>query len=155
MVFCPVIGPVSGGYLTDQVSWRAAFYINVPVGILAVLLLSLFLEDPPYITNAKPGRFDTWGFGLLGIWSASLQFICDKGQEDDRFGSPYVRWAAVLFVVAFAAFLFREFLDRKPLVRVRLLGESSLAGRFTPLPLSSRSSTRLLWGTTLNLPVSK
>jgi DHA2 family multidrug resistance protein len=127
VVVAPVLGPVLGGYLTDQVSWRAAFYINVPIGILAVLLLAKFLEDPPYITDAKPGRFDAWGFGLLAIWSASLQFICDKGQEDDWFGSPYIRWAVALFGVALAAFLFREFLHRKPLVGLRLLGNRNFA----------------------------
>jgi MFS transporter, DHA2 family, multidrug resistance protein len=127
VVVGPVLGPTLGGYLTDQVSWRAAFYINVPVGIVAVLLLMKFLEDPPYVTNAKPGGFDTWGFGLLAIWAASLQFICDKGQEDDWFGSSYIRWAAILFVVAFSAFLFREFLDRKPLVGVKLLSDRNFA----------------------------
>lgn len=127
VVVAPVLGPTLGGYLTDRISWRWAFYINIPFGILAVLLQSKFLEDPPYIKNAKPGRFDQWGFGLLAIWSASLQFICDKGQEDDWFGSSYIRWAAVLFVISFTAFLFREFLHRKPLVDLRLLGNRNFA----------------------------
>lgn len=127
VVVAPVLGPTLGGYLTDSISWRWAFYINVPVGILAVLLQSKFLEDPPYIKNANPGRFDKWGFGLLAIWSASLQFICDKGQEEDWFGSGLIRLAAVLFVVAFIAFVLREFLSRKPLVGLRLLGNRNFA----------------------------
>src|SRR5271166_4524735 len=81
VVLAPVIGPAFGGYLTDAISWRWAFYINVPIGLLALLLQSRFLEDPPYIKNAKPGKFDGVGFGLLGLWVASMQFILDKGQE--------------------------------------------------------------------------
>ena len=127
VVVAPVLGPTLGGYLTDHISWRWAFYINVPFGILAVLLQSKFLEDPPYIKDAHPGRFDKWGFGLLALWSGSLQFICDKGQEEDWFGSNLIRVAAVLFVVAFTAFLFREFLSRKPLVELRLLANRNFA----------------------------
>ncbi len=127
VVVAPVLGPTLGGYLTDRISWRWAFYINIPIGLLAVLLQSKLLEDPPYIKDAHPGRFDKWGFGLLAIWSASLQFICDKGQEEDWFGSNYIRWAAVLFVVAFTAFLFRELLHRKPLVDLKLLCNRNFA----------------------------
>jgi DHA2 family multidrug resistance protein len=127
VVVAPVLGPTLGGFLTDRISWRWAFYINVPVGIVAVLLQSKFLEDPPYIKNANPGRFDKWGFGLLAIWSASLQFICDKGQEEDWFGSGMIRLAAIVFVIAFSAFLFREFLGKKPLVELRLLGNRNFA----------------------------
>jgi len=68
VVVAPVLGPTLGGYLTDQISWRWAFYINIPVGILAVVMQSKFLEDPPYIKSANPGSFDKWGFGLLAIW---------------------------------------------------------------------------------------
>jgi len=127
VVVAPVLGPTLGGYLTDRISWRWAFYINIPFGILALLLQSKFLEDPPYIKNAHPGRFDKWGFGLLAIWSASLQFICDKGQEEDWFGSDLIRLAAVFFVIAFTAFLLREFLHRKPLVDLRLLANRNFA----------------------------
>ncbi|HVW07780.1 MAG TPA: DHA2 family efflux MFS transporter permease subunit [Bryobacteraceae bacterium] len=127
VVVAPVVGPTLGGWLTDTISWRWAFYINVPIGILAIFLLSRFLEDPPYIRNAKPGRLDIFGFSLLAIWSACLEFIADKGQEDDWFGSSLIRWAAVLLVIAFAAFLIRELTNRKPLVNVRALCNRNLA----------------------------
>jgi DHA2 family multidrug resistance protein len=127
VVLGPVIGPAFGGYLTDAVSWRWAFYINVPVGLLALLLQSKFLEDPPYIKNAKPGKLDGVGLGLLGLWVACMQFILDKGQEDDWFGNTGIRWAAVVMVLGFVAFLVREFTHDKPLVDLRALSNRNLA----------------------------
>ncbi|HTW67416.1 MAG TPA: DHA2 family efflux MFS transporter permease subunit [Bryobacteraceae bacterium] len=126
VVVAPIIGPTFGGWLTDTISWRWAYYINVPIGLTAAFLQSRVLEDPPYIKSAKPGRLDGIGFGLLAIWTACLQFICDKGQEEDWFGSSKIKLAFVLFSVALAAFLLREFLHRKPLVNLRLLGNRNL-----------------------------
>src|ERR1039457_4947786 len=90
VVVAPVLGPTLGGYLTDQYSWRWAFYI--PIGVLAVFMVSRFVEDPPYITSAKPGRFDGIGLGLLVVWLGALQIVLDNGQEDDWFGAPWIRW---------------------------------------------------------------
>lgn len=127
VVVAPVVGPTLGGYLTDTISCRWAFYINVPIGLLTVLLQSRLLEDPPYIKAAKPERLDGIGFGLLGIWAACLQFVCDKGQEDDWFGSMKIRWASVIFLVAFGAFVTRELLHHEPLVNLRALNNRNLA----------------------------
>src|SRR5215470_8267268 len=80
VVVAPVLGPTLGGWLTDQYSWRWAFYINIPVGILAVFMVSRFVKDPPYIQHAKVGRIDSIGLGLLAIWIAAMQIILDKGQ---------------------------------------------------------------------------
>jgi MFS transporter, DHA2 family, multidrug resistance protein len=95
-----VLGPTLGGWLTDTFSWRYAFYINIPVGILAVIMISRFVHDPPYIKNAKVGPFDNIGFGLLMVWTGCLQIVLDKGQEDDWFGAVWVRWAVAALVVA-------------------------------------------------------
>ncbi len=87
IVVAPVLGPTLGGWLTDTWSWRYAFYINIPVGILAVIMISRFVHDPPYIKNAKVGPFDNIGFGMLIVWTGCLQIVLDKGQEDDWFGA--------------------------------------------------------------------
>lgn len=93
IVVAPVVGPTLGGWLTDSYSWRYAFYINIPVGALAVFMISRFVHDPPYIKNAKVGKFDNIGFGLLAVWTGCLQVVLDKGQEDDWFGAIWIRWA--------------------------------------------------------------
>src|ERR1700743_692420 len=112
VVVAPVLGPTLGGWLTDQYSWRWAFYINIPIGILAMVLISRFVEDPPYIKNAKVGRLDFWGLGLLAVWLGALQIILDKGQEDDWFGAIWIRWAFAILITAFIAFLVWELANK-------------------------------------------
>ncbi len=65
VVVAPVLGPTFGGWLTDNYSWRWSFYINIPIGILAVFMIMRYVEDPPYIKNAKPGRIDLLGLGIV------------------------------------------------------------------------------------------
>ncbi len=121
VVVAPVLGPTLGGWLTDSFSWRYAFYINIPIGVLAVFMISRFVKDPPYIKHAKPGAFDNLGFGLLCLWSGCLQVILDKGQEDDWFGAVWIRWAAAILVVSLVWFVWHSFRARQPLVDLRIL----------------------------------
>ena len=116
VVVAPVLGPTLGGYLTDQYSWRWAFYINIPVGMLAILMIMRFVQDPPYIRRARPGRIDGIGLGLLAVWIGALQYMLDKGQEEDWFGSPRIKFAMVAVIVGLAAFLIRELTAGHPLV---------------------------------------
>ncbi len=127
VVVAPVLGPTLGGWLTDTYSWRWAFYINIPVGAFAVFMISRYVEDPSYIKEAKPGRFDGMGLGLLAIWLGCLQIILDKGQEDDWFGATWIRWAAAVLLVSFVAFLIREFRHDKPLVDLRVFKHRNFA----------------------------
>ena len=120
VVVAPVLGPTLGGWLTDTYSWRWAFYINIPVGAFAVLMISRYVEDPPYIKDAHPGKFDGIGLGLLAVWLGCLQIILDKGQEDDWFGATWIRWAAAILLTSFVAFLIREFRHKQPLVNLRV-----------------------------------
>src|SRR5579871_4140128 len=127
VVVAPVLGPTLGGWLTDQYSWRWAFYINVPIGVIAVFMIYRFVKDPPYVANAKPGRIDSIGLGLLAIWLACLQIILDKGQEDDWFGATWIRWAFTFLIVAFIAFIVRELTAEKPLVRLEVFKNRNFA----------------------------
>lgn len=121
IVLAPVIGPTLGGWLTDTFSWRYAFYINIPVGILAVFLISRFVHDPPYIKNAKVGPFDNIGFGLLVIWTGSLQIVLDKGQEDDWFGAVWVRWAVAALLTSLVLWIWHSWTHRQGLLDLHVL----------------------------------
>src|SRR5467141_1466036 len=85
IVVAPMLGPVIGGYLTDNFSWRWVFYINLPVGLASVIMTRLFIFDPPYIRRQKSG-IDYWGIGMLALGIGALQLLLDKGQEEDWFG---------------------------------------------------------------------
>jgi DHA2 family multidrug resistance protein len=121
IVVAPVLGPTLGGWLTDTFSWRYAFYINIPVGILAVILISRFVHDPPYIKNAKVGLFDNLGFGLLIVWTGCLQIVLDKGQEDDWFSATWVRWAVAGLIFALIGWIWRSWTNPKGLVDLHVL----------------------------------
>ena len=116
IVVAPILGPTLGGWLTDNWSWRWTFYINLPVGILAFFLMSLVLEDPPYIRAGKSGRLDGIGFGLIALFLATLQIILDKGQDADWFGAVWIRWFFVICIGSLIAFIIREIYARNPLV---------------------------------------
>src|SRR5215469_13762297 len=127
VVVAPVLGPTLGGWLTDAYSWRWAFYINVPVGIFAIFMISRHVEDPSYVKEARPGKLDAIGLGLLAVWLGSLQIILDKGQEDDWFGASWIRWASALLVVCLIAFLIRQFRHKQPLVDLRVFRHRNFA----------------------------
>ncbi len=124
VVVAPVLGPTLGGWLTDSFSWRYAFYINIPIGVLAVFMISRYVHDPIYIKNAKPGPFDGLGFGLLCLWSGCLQIILDKGQEVDWFGAAWLRWATVILFVTLTWFIVHCWRKKKPLVDIRILARN-------------------------------
>jgi DHA2 family multidrug resistance protein len=121
VVVAPVLGPTLGGWLTDTYSWRYAFYINIPIGILALYMINAYIKDPAYIKNAKVARFDNLGFGALVIWTGALQVVLDKGQEVDWFGAVWVRWAVFAMVVAFVTFVYQSWWGKDPLVNLRVL----------------------------------
>jgi DHA2 family multidrug resistance protein len=121
VVCAPVLGPTLGGWLTDAYSWRYAFYINIPIGILAILMIARFVQDPPNMRGSKSVGFDGIGLGTLVVWIGCLQIILDKGQEDDWFGATWIRWAALLLVVSFAWFVWHSWRAEHPLVNLRVL----------------------------------
>jgi DHA2 family multidrug resistance protein len=127
VVVAPVLGPTLGGWLTDHYSWRWAFYINIPIGVVAVFMISRFVQDPPYIKSAKPGRFDSIGLGLLSIWLGALQIILDKGQEDDWFSAVWIRWATLVLVISFASFIYWQLRTKNPIVDLSVFKNRNFA----------------------------
>src|ERR1700738_3853268 len=121
VVVAPVLGPTLGGWLTDTYSWRYAFYINIPVGILAVFMIGRFIHDPPYIKNAKVSPFDKIGFGTLMVWTGLLQIILDKGQEDDWVGATWLRWGTLVLVTSFLYFCWHCWRDKDTIVDLKVL----------------------------------
>ncbi|HKV36693.1 MAG TPA: DHA2 family efflux MFS transporter permease subunit [Pyrinomonadaceae bacterium] len=127
IVVAPIIGPTLGGWITDNYSWRWIFYINVPIGILAVFMASTFLEDPPYIRSQRPGRIDYIGFGLMALGLAALQIVLDKGQEEDWLSSSFITKLIVIAIVALIAFVVWELRTKEPIVNLRVLGNRNFA----------------------------
>jgi DHA2 family multidrug resistance protein len=127
VVVAPVLGPTLGGWLTDSYSWRYAFYINIPVGFLAVFMISRFVHDPPYVKHGKAGKFDNLGFALLCLWSGCLQVILDKGQEDDWFGAAWIRWATIILLTTLFWFIVHSWRHKNPLVNLRVLKNRNFA----------------------------
>jgi DHA2 family multidrug resistance protein len=128
-ICAPAIGPTLGGWITDNYSWRWIFYINVPVGILALILVYQLIEDPPYITALKKrlSGFDSVGFSLLVIGVGALQIVLDKGQEDDWFGSHFITTLVVIAVVGLVSLVIWEWFQKEPIVDVRLFKNFNVA----------------------------
>lgn len=130
IILAPILGPALGGWITDNYSWRWIFYVNVPVGVLSLVLMSRFVWDPPYIRRPK-GGVDLWGMGLLALGFGSLQVVLDTGQKHDWFSSDYIRLIASLCVAGLVLFVIRELTAKHPIVDLRVLSDRNFsAGLF-------------------------
>ena len=122
VVLAPAIGPTLGGWITDNYSWRWIFFLNIPVGIISLLLTQRIVEDPPYLKRVRKliQGVDYYGLGLLVVFIGALQFMLDKGQENDWFSSRLIVACAVISAAGFLAFLWRELHTEHPIVDLRL-----------------------------------
>ncbi|HEY3914083.1 MAG TPA: DHA2 family efflux MFS transporter permease subunit [Verrucomicrobiae bacterium] len=127
VVAAPVLGPLLGGWITDNYSWRWLFYINLPVGFLALVLIQRFIFDPDYVRNSKPGRIDAIGFGFLALWLGTMQAIFDKGQDDDWFSARWICWFTFISAASLVAFLIRELRTSHPIVNLRVFKNRNFA----------------------------
>ncbi|HEX3473380.1 MAG TPA: DHA2 family efflux MFS transporter permease subunit [Silvibacterium sp.] len=122
-VLAPSIGPTVGGWLTDNYSWHWIFYINIPIGIAALFLVQMLVEDPPYL---KPSRANLWRLDYVGvvflvISMGSLEIFLDKGEEWDWFGSPWIRFYAIAFAISTILLIWWEVSGAKePIIHMRL-----------------------------------
>ncbi|HET9365452.1 MAG TPA: DHA2 family efflux MFS transporter permease subunit, partial [Candidatus Angelobacter sp.] len=148
IVVAPMLGPVLGGWITDSYSWRWLFYINIPVGIMAVLMALMFIHDPPYIKRGE-GGIDYWGIGYLALGIGALQIMLDKGQEEDWFGSKFIVTLFVICVVGLVAFVIRQLTAEHPVVDLRIFKNRTYAtGVFLMTVLGF-----VLYGSTVLLPL--
>ena len=124
----PALGPVLGGWLTDQMGWRWIFFINVPFGILAVLACTTFFPADEPDKLDRTGTVDWTGIGLLAVGLASFQTFLEEGQQDDWFGSDFIRLMAALAFFGIGLFIWWELRVDKPAVDLRVLRHRSMIG---------------------------
>jgi len=126
VILGPAFGPTLGGWLTDTYSWRWIFFINVPVGMLTVFLISRFIHDPDYFEREK-GKLDAPGLAFLVIGLGSLQLMLEKGEQRDWLNSHFIVALAVLAAAGIVFFVIRELTARKPAVELRLFKDMNFA----------------------------
>jgi DHA2 family multidrug resistance protein len=153
VVIAPTVGPTLGGWITDNYTWRWIFFLNVPIGVISVLMISfLIANDRPRkeLELRNQGiKIDFLGLGFLGLGLGLLQVVLDKGQRDDWFGSPFIVWATIIAVTSLVALVIRELNTDHPVVELRLFRDRNFAiSTFMMYVLGV-----VLYGTTLLLPI--
>jgi DHA2 family multidrug resistance protein len=158
VVVAPAIGPTLGGWITDNYNWRWIFFINVPIALLSLFLTNRLVEDPPHIkrevaASAREGlKLDLFGFGLLASGFGSLEFILDKGQEDDWFGSRVIVFFITLCVVSLVTLIFWELyqlkIKKRPILNLTLFKRKTFAIPFVLMFVLGFT----LYGTTVLIP---
>src|SRR5580704_11885529 len=128
-VLAPSIGPTLGGWITDNYSWNWIFYINIPVGILTLILTNRLVEDPPWIKADRKNllNVDRMGIALLVISMSALQIMLDKGEEKDWFQSEFIRFFGITFAISFVILLLWEWFRKNPIMELRLLKNRNFA----------------------------
>jgi DHA2 family multidrug resistance protein len=130
VIVAPTIGPTLGGWITDNYTWRWIFFINLPVGILALFLVWRLVEDPPWAGRVKDAlsRIDYVGVSLLVLGVGSLQILLDKGQEDDWFGSRFIVTLIILAATGLISLVFWELYQKYPIIDMRLYKNGNFIG---------------------------
>jgi MFS transporter, DHA2 family, multidrug resistance protein len=130
VVLAPAIGPTLGGFITDNFSWRWVFFINIPVGLMSLLLTNRVVTDPPHLKWAREHRnrsIDWWGLGLIATGLGCLEYVLDKGQEDDWFHSSAIVGFSIVSAVSLISFVIWEWSHDNPIVDLRMFQRRSFA----------------------------
>jgi len=126
VIIGPTLGPPLGGYIVDHFSWPYIFYINIPIGVIATLLTLQFVRSPKYAEKKSSKEIDWWGIVFLAMFVGSLQFVLERGQEDDWFNSATIVTLTITAVLGFYFFIWRELTYKNPIVDLRVLGNGNL-----------------------------
>lgn len=126
VIIGPTLGPPLGGYIVEHYSWPYIFYINIPIGVIATMLTLQYVRSPKYAEKKAAKDVDWWGIGLLATAVGSLQYVLERGQEDDWFSSSTITTLAVVAVLGFFFFIWRELTTRNPIVELRVLKNGNL-----------------------------
>ena len=126
IVVAPILGPVFGGWITENYNWRWVFYINLPVGLMSIFMMQRYVFDPAYLKKVARG-IDYWGMGLLVVGIGTLQFILDKGQQEDWFESNMIVTLTIVSVVSLATLIYYELRTPEPVVELHLFTNRTYA----------------------------
>lgn len=127
VILAPIIGPILGGWVTDNYSWHWIFYINVPLGALAAFLSYKTIEDPPFARKRAGAKIDYVGFAFLIIWLVTLQTVLDKGQNADWFNSPMICALALTSVISMGLFIYSQIRHKDTLVDLSVFKDKNFA----------------------------
>lgn len=125
VIVAPIVGPVLGGWITENWSWPYIFFINVPVGCIVVSLAKKLLEDPPYASRQKNIHLDKFGFLWLCVWLIPLQIVFDKGNDADWFNAPWICWLSAVAVIGGILFFVSQAKGKKPLVKLDVFKDAN------------------------------
>jgi DHA2 family multidrug resistance protein len=151
IVVAPAIGPTLGGWITDNYSWHWIFFINVPIGILSLLLTQRVVQDPSYLKAARGSNranVDYLGISTIAIGVGVLQYVLDKGQQLDWFDSRIITFGAVIAITALVVMVWREWTHSNPIIHLRLLTQRN----FASATISNFTLGIVLNGSTILIP---
>jgi DHA2 family multidrug resistance protein len=118
IMFGPIVGPLLGGWITDNWSWHWIFFINIPIGVVSILMILFFIVDPPYMKRMKM-KIDYFGLLFLSVGLGSLQIVLDKGQREDWFSSGFITWLSLIAVVSMVLFFIVEYFAEHPIMNLK------------------------------------